>query len=98
MAREAKEELGIIVRPEDMKLVHTVHRLNRNEPNQEHIDLFFEAIKWGGDITNAEPHKCDDVSWFASDDLPENTLPLVRHVIEATARGDTFSEFTHDPS
>lgn len=98
MAREAKEELGIMVRPEDMMLVHTAHRLNRNEANQERIDLFFETTQWSGMVTNAEPHKCDDVSWFASDSLPENTLPLIRRVFDAVARGDAFSEFTHDPN
>ena len=43
--REAKEEIGIDLLPEDVSLVHTCHRLTRSQANQERIDLFFSARK-----------------------------------------------------
>lgn len=32
MVREAQEEVGVVVDPKDMKLVHVCHRLSRGEP------------------------------------------------------------------
>ena len=98
IVREANEEAGITVDPKDLKLVHTCHRLTRNQVGQERIDLFFEARKWEGDITNAEPEKCDDLSWFSVDELPNEMLPLVKHVINDVIRGANFSEYTEEPA
>lgn len=39
--REAKEEIGVILSLEDLKLVHTLHKL---ENSKESIDLFFLLI------------------------------------------------------
>lgn len=97
MVREAKEEAGVTVKPENLKLVHTCHRLSRNQAGQERLDLFFEAREWEGEIINAEPEKCDDLSWFPIDRLPENMLPLVRNVLRDVARGASYSEYTSEP-
>ena len=80
-----------------MQLVHTCHRLTRNQVGQERIDLFFEAREWEGEVTNAEPEKCDDLSWFPVDELPQNMLPLVKHVINDIVKGVRFSEYTEEP-
>lgn len=97
IVREAKEEAGITVNPKDLKLVHTCHRLTRNQIGQERLDLFFEVDKWQGEVTNTEPEKCDDLSWFSVHNLPENMLPLVRNVINDVKRGVGFSEYEVEP-
>jgi len=97
MAREAKEEAGIEVDPKALKFVHVVHRLNRNETGQERVDLFFEAREWQGEVHNTEPKKCDDLSWYPLDNLPENMLPLVKLVLSDIARGIPYSEYTEEP-
>lgn len=97
MVREAKEEAGIIVAPKSLKLVHTGHRLSRNEVGQERIDLFFEATQWQGEVTNAEPDKCDDLSWYPLDSLPDNMLPFVKLVLTDIAHGVNYSEYTEEP-
>jgi 8-oxo-dGTP diphosphatase len=51
------------------------------------MDLFFETREWQGEVTNAEPEKCDDLSWFPYDDLPSNMLPLVKNVLNDIANG-----------
>jgi len=28
------------------------------------VDFFFEPVHWSGQITNAEPHKCEGWDWF----------------------------------
>lgn len=96
MIREAKEEAGIDLTPEDLKFVHLVHRLNR-ETGDERIDVFYEAYNWQGEITNIEPHKCSDLSWFALNALPDAMLPLIKNVLEQYKKGITYSEYEIEP-
>lgn len=95
-AREAKEEAGIDVDPTRLKFVHVAHRLGRND-GQERVDFFYEATEWNGEITNAEPEKCDDLSWFPINKLPDNMLPFVRLVLNGVANGIHYSEYTEEP-
>ena len=97
MIREAKEEAGITVLAKDLRLVHTAHRLSRNQVGQERVDLFFEATKWEGKIVNNEPEKWDDLSWFDVDNLPHQMLPFIRLVIEDVENGINYSEYTEEP-
>lgn len=97
MVREAKEEAGIDVDPTKLAFVHIVHRLSRGQVGQERMDLFYELREWGGEVTNAEPHKCSDLSWFDMDNLPEDMLPLVRRVLTDISHGVTYSEYVTEP-
>ena len=94
--REAKEEADIKVSREDVKFVHVAHRLGRND-GQERVDFFYETSKWQGDIRNAEPEKCDDLSWHNINDLPRNMLPLVSLVLEDVNAGNYYSEYVEEP-
>lgn len=97
MVREAKEEAGIDVDAAKLKFVHVAHRLRRSEVGQERIDLFYELHEWQGEIINAEPEKCDDLSWFDIHNLPDNMVPFVRHVLRDIARGIPYSEYVNEP-
>jgi 8-oxo-dGTP diphosphatase len=87
--REAKEEAGVDIAPEDLEVKTTMHR--RQEDIR--VDFLFEAQKWGGEITNMEPERCDDLSWFPLDALPANTIPYTRQVIENYRKGIIYSEW-----
>ena len=76
--REAKEEAGVTLTEDDVRVVGTMHR----KSNDERIDFFLTASSWSGEITNAEPHKCDDLAWFPRDALPQNTVAYVRRALE----------------
>src|SRR5512145_1221015 len=69
--REAMEEAGVVLRPEDLQVVHVMNR----KSNDERVDFFVHVKAWGGEITNAEPDKCDDLAWFPLDALPVNMIP-----------------------
>jgi len=97
MVREAKEEAGIVIDANNLHFVHAAHRLSRDEAGQERIDIFFEATQWDGEISNVEPHKCDDLSWFSVDDLPENMIPFVRLVLNDISNGISYSEYETEP-
>jgi len=91
--REAKEEAGITLKQEDLRVVHVMHRDSGELENNERVDVFFTAEKWDGKIENKEPHKCGDLSWFELDSLPENTVPHVREVIQHIRDGRFYSEY-----
>ena len=87
--REAAEEVGILIAPEDVEVVGVMHR----KSDDERIDWFVAIHRWTGDIRNAEPDKCDNLDWFAPADLPPNTIPYVRRAIENYTRGIWFDSF-----
>jgi len=90
MIREAKEEIGIELNPEDVKLVHVMHR---KEPNEERVNFFFTAEKWRGKPKIMEPHRCDDLRWSEIDDLPTNVIPYIRQAINCFISKTSYSEF-----
>jgi ADP-ribose pyrophosphatase YjhB (NUDIX family) len=89
MVREAKEEIGIELKPEDLKLAHVMHR---KEPNEERVNFFFTADKWVGKPKIMEPHKCDDLSWFEIDNLPTNVIPYIKQAIDCIRNKIFYSE------
>ncbi len=90
MIREVKEEVGITLKPEDLRLVHVMHR---KESNEERINLFFTAGKWNGKPRIMELHKCDDLNWFKLDNLPKNIIPYIKQVINCLKENRFYSEF-----
>ena len=89
-AREIKEEIGITIKPEDLEVVHVMHRLAAND---ERIDFFMIADQYTGEIKNLEPNKCDDLSWFSLDTLPENMIDYVRVALANYQAGQFYSEY-----
>jgi ADP-ribose pyrophosphatase YjhB (NUDIX family) len=92
LIREAYEEAGIVLSPEAAKFVHLIHR--KSEDGLYYFDFFFTADEWTGEITNCEPHKCDDLRWFSQTRLPLNLVSYVRDVL--TQQGiyaHPFSEY-----
>ncbi|EKX50956.1 hypothetical protein GUITHDRAFT_103538 [Guillardia theta CCMP2712] len=87
--REAKEELGIEVDPAEISVMSTMHRLNKK---REYMDFFCMVNSWKGPIVNNEPDKCDDLQFFAVDNLPENTIEHVRQGIHCVFNNIPFSE------
>jgi len=89
-AREAKEELSIDIDVPDLELVHTMHQRSGR------VSLFFEVARWSGEVTNAEPDKCERLSWIASDRLPPNLVPYARAALEKIQLGYRVSVFGWD--
>lgn len=87
--REAKEEVGIEIAPQDLEIVGVMHRRS----DDERIDFFLAASSWSGEIVNNEPGKCGDISWFDLEQLPENVIPYVSRALENYRRGRWFDSF-----
>ena len=89
--RETKEESNIVLRKEDVRMAHLMHRVSDLDASVR-LDIFFVAEHYAGTVAIGEPDKCDDLSWFPIDQLPENTIPYVRHALECIRRGEIYSE------
>lgn len=90
-AREAWEEIGVIIEPADLTCVHTTH-VNGSGP-ETRLGLFFLAHQWTGQPANREPHKCQAVQWFPLDQLPDTLIPYPAAGIHGYRDGIGFSEY-----
>ena len=88
--REAREEVGVTLQEEDLQFSVSMYRKG---PNDTRIEFFYLATQWEGEPINAEPNKCDEVTWFPLSDLPENTIEYIRAAIEAYRTGTIYLEF-----
>ena len=87
--RRAKEEVGIEIGRGDLSVVGVMHR--RSDDGR--VSFFLTASIWTGNIANAEPELCDDVSWHSPDDLPKNTNPYVRQALRNCQNGTFYEAF-----
>ena len=88
MIREAKEEANITIAPEDLQVVHIMHRVS----DRENIDIFFTCKKWDGEIKNLEPHKCGELCFANKSNLPEKTLEYIKIALKKANSGIFYSE------
>ncbi|OGF83349.1 hypothetical protein A3B18_02070 [Candidatus Giovannonibacteria bacterium RIFCSPLOWO2_01_FULL_46_13] len=93
LIREAMEEIGIEILPEDVQFVHVIYRPKHDETG-ERVDFFFKALKYSGEPSIKEPNKCGDLQWFPYDDLPEKVTPHVRDVLGRYRKGINYSELS----
>jgi 8-oxo-dGTP pyrophosphatase MutT (NUDIX family) len=75
--REAREELGVTVHPDDLVPLCGMHRTAGNhDPIDERVDFFFELRSWRGDPRLVEEDKAAELRWFRLGALP---APVVAH-------------------
>jgi 8-oxo-dGTP diphosphatase len=91
LIREAREESGLEILPEKVKTVHIMHRKSDFDGSQR-VDVFHMVEDFEVEPQNMEPDKCDDLSWFEIDDLPENIIPYIRSAIDHIKKGSFYSE------
>lgn len=89
MVREAKEEIGLVLDPAELELIHI---MNRKIPGNERVDFFFTTKKWQGEPRVMEPEKCDGLSWFEFNNLPKNIIPYIKQAIESFLNNISYSE------
>jgi 8-oxo-dGTP diphosphatase len=88
ICREAREEAGIELAPDDLEFAHVVHHADRGQ----RVGFFFRARRWRGEPRNMEPHKADDFRWVPLHALPHDMVPYVRRAIELWRAGRCYSE------
>lgn len=88
LIRESYEEAGLILKQKDLKLVHVLQKMSKNE---QRVVLYFKAYRWEGELKARERHKFKEAEWFSLDQLPKNMTSTVRQVIEQYRHGNTYS-------
>lgn len=87
--REAKEECGVDIAPEDIQVIQVMHR----KVHREYVDFFLVTKKWTGEIINTEPEKCSELKWADLNELPKNIIPYIRQAIENYKNDIKFDYF-----
>ncbi len=87
--REALEEVGVQIDPQDIHFSSVMHRLN----GDERVDFFLHIVKWDGEPLNCEPDKCDELLWVDMDAMPANTIPYIRQALRNHFQKLPFDEF-----
>lgn len=88
--RELMEETGVIAKPEDLVVVHVVHRYGERD---ERVEFYLKANVWEGDPVIKEEDKCDDLAWFPLEAFPQNMVPKTKAAIDSYLAGNIYSEF-----
>jgi 8-oxo-dGTP pyrophosphatase MutT (NUDIX family) len=89
LIREAKEEVGVIIKPYEVAFAHVMH----NASSGGRAAFFFTVERWTGDPVNLEPGKCSGLRWFPLGDLPDQLIPYCRAALESINADDYFSVF-----
>ena len=87
LVREAKEEIGVTIDPAHVEFVHVMH----NSSSGGRVAFFFRVQQWEGEPTNMELDKCDDLAYFALDELPNRMIPYCREALEHITSRESFS-------
>ncbi|MGN0185538.1 MAG: NUDIX domain-containing protein [Aristaeellaceae bacterium] len=88
LIREAMEELGVVLHPEDVAFAHLSHRLG----SRTYYDIYFLVHSWIGTPEIREPEKCSDLAWFDVNALPEDMIDIRRTDLLHCLRGEAYSE------
>lgn len=94
--REAAEELGVAVDPEDVEPLCTMQRTlpGVTEPVEQRVDYFLTTRRWIGEPAVQEADKAVGLGWFRPSALPDPMVPHERMLLERLAdrmgTGDPF--------
>lgn len=91
LIREAWEEAGLVIKAEDVELVHAVHLVD-SPGAQPRLQLVFRAHRWQGEPQVLEPDKCVSWGWWPADALPEPTVAYTRAAIDGIRSGRLYTE------
>lgn len=88
--REAKEEVGVDVKEEDVTLANVQH-CKMGEDTW--INFFYKTRVWEGEPKVCETHKHSEVKWVKISELPKDIIPYVKKGIEDFNLDKTYDQF-----
>ena len=90
--RESKEELGIDIIENSLKIVCMI----RNDNDNNYFNFFLGIDNFDGIPKIMENDKCDELKWFNINNLPGNMIPADKLAIEKYLSGYAFDEYCLD--
>ncbi|MEV6010840.1 methyltransferase domain-containing protein [Streptomyces sp. NPDC051976] len=100
MIREAREEIGLELAPDELEAVLVMQ--HRSPNGRARIGWFFAARHGGAgrpverEPYNREPDKCSELGWYPLDALPDDMVAYCRAGIEAYLAGQPFLLHLHE--
>ena len=91
--REAYEEVGVSIDPENLHYAHTLHS---KTDGRSWLGHFFQATIWEGTPALRELDKHGDLQWRPINALPFETIPYVRQAIACVVAQKPYSEYGWD--
>lgn len=88
--REAKEEIGITLLPENLSFIHLHYGVQKGW--DDYCYVFFKAEVWAGEVENVEPEKCEELLWVGLKEIPENTIPYIKFALEKIENKPLYTE------
>lgn len=89
LVREAKEEVGVTIAPEDVEFAHIMH----SSSSGGRAAFFFTVRHWDGTAENREPKKCGELRWFPLNALPDHLIDYCRVALTHIAAREPFSVY-----
>jgi 8-oxo-dGTP pyrophosphatase MutT (NUDIX family) len=90
--RELREETGLDVSADDLRLIHLMHCRNGDDGG-EWLGAFFLAERWAQSPVLGEPDKHDRIGWYPLHDLPAPMIAYAQQGLELGLGGQPFSTF-----
>jgi 8-oxo-dGTP pyrophosphatase MutT (NUDIX family) len=90
LVREVFEEVGVIVKRTNLRLVHITHRKLKSVIE---IIFLFQASDWSGEMVVKEPEKFREATWLPVDEPPERLTAVLKYTLDRMAKGKFYSEF-----
>lgn len=95
MIREAREEIGVELAPDELDAVLVMQ--HRSPNGGARIGWFFVARHGsGGEPVNREPDKCSELGWYPLAALPDDMVAYCRAGIDAYRAGQPFLLHLHE--
>ncbi|MDJ0465516.1 phosphotransferase [Streptomyces sp. H27-C3] len=95
LIREAREETGVGIDPEDVHFALTVH--HRSPGGSTRLGVFFEVRRWQGTPQIHEPDVCDAMGWYRFDTLPSPMVAYARAALDAYRCGKALAVHFQEP-
>ena len=93
--REAKEEIGIDVLPENIEFMGMLHSFG--DDGEPRFFGCFRIKEYSGEVKVGEPEKIAELKWFAEDNLPVNMITSRKWALEKFLKdGMFYKEFGWD--
>ncbi|MGP3979489.1 NUDIX domain-containing protein [Streptomyces sp. KR80] len=84
--RELREETGLIVKPESLRVAHIIHGAWGVEAPNGFLTIVFATHEWSGEPENREPSKHAQVSWIDTDAIPEALVETTANALHGYLR------------
>ena len=91
-AREAKEELGVTVTPDNLRFFTFVHK-REEEWDLTYYNAYFVCTEFDDEPKICEPEKCSDLKWFDLDNLPADLINDRKCAVKAYLDGVHYIEY-----